>query len=273
MLRDLALRVLPAAVVFGALLACKLPGAGKDDSAAASAAAPVAPPAATPVAPPPAAVASAAPVAAAASAVPEPAGTEYSTAGITPVPDNCVEAFAVLTAVPTAVHDKADFFWRFAQQVAVANPQFKYGTRDLPREVVFEEGPHAPTKGIALAAHCKPGKHCNQLAAAYKTVVPTSKPELVCGKPPPTVTLSSGAAVIELVPTPPDGELRFSPENNLPTKTDVVAQCVRLAACKAERDKKLEGDPAIECQKKPTAFKVACAFEKSCKAVLACTGD
>ena len=71
---------------------------------------------------------------------------------------------------------------------------------------------------------------CQQAAAAYKVVVPTSQPELVCGETPTLgavseVFLMTGAA-----------------KNDLPPRENVIQQCVRLAACKARGDGKLEWD-------------------------------
>jgi hypothetical protein len=192
-------------------------------------------------------------------------------AAISPTVDNCKDAWAVLATVPAALHDKPDFFWRFARQVFFANPDLQYGVPEAPARVMFHEGPHQPTGGFALVAHCPDGLACNRVAAVYKTVVPTSRPEVVCGKPPPTISVGPGASVLEFE-LGPQG-LAISREKNLPGKDDVVSQCVRLAACKAERDKRLEGDPAIQCQKRPSDFKPSCALKFPCSAVLACSGD
>lgn len=249
-----------------ALLACrlgKLFGEKEEAPSAAAAPAPL-PPELLPKAP--AAIATPS-----ASAAPTTPASEYSMTGISPTVDNCKDAWAVLATVPAALHEKPDFFWRFARQVFFANPNLGYGIPEAPARVMFHEGPHQPTGGFALIAHCPSGLDCNRVAAAYKIVVPTSRPEVVCGKPPPTISVGPGASVLEFE-LGPQG-LRVPTEKNLPGKDDVVSQCVRLAACKAERDKKLEGDPAIQCQKRPSDFKPSCALKSPCSAVLACSGD
>lgn len=252
------------------LLACRLPGSAKEEAAASGTVAATAAPAPAPASPPSAAPTPVAAPSAAPAASTAP-GKDYATTGIKAAPPDCKEAWAILTTVPAALHDKPEFFWRFARQVFFAN-QFGYGIPEAPGSVVFHEGPHTPTGGFALGARCSNGAECNQVAAAYKTVVPTSKPEVVCGKLPDTTQLGPGAGVFEWDLTPGKG-LHRPLEKNLPAKDDAVSQCVRLAACKAARDRKLDGDPAIECQKKPSNFKIACALKSTCADVLACTGE
>ena len=128
---------------------------------------------------------------------------------------------------------------KFAGDTAVLildNVRAGPGKANWSARVMFHEGPHQPTGGFALIAHCGSGLDCNRVAAVYKTVVPTSRPEVVCGKPPPTISVGPGASVLEFEPGPQG--LTIPREKNLPGKDDVVSQCVRLAACKAERDKK-----------------------------------
>jgi len=255
-----------AVLVLGALLACKLPGQ-KDEAqpaASAAAAAPVASP--SPIAPAQAAAASAVAAASAAASAAQAAEaarplTDYPTEGLTVLPDNCVDSKVVLTAVPKTHFESEGFLWRFARQVALANPQFQYlfHKEPGPKKVVFKAVEHKPTKGVALLAECNDAKTCMQFAAAYKTVVPTSRPEPICGKAPTLGEDIAGPMVLD-----------FPLESSLPGKVDAVSKCVRLAACQAARDKKLAGDPAIDCQKKPSSFKLECAMKFPCSKVLAC---
>jgi hypothetical protein len=127
-----------------------------------------------------------------------------------------------------------------------------------PNAVHFATAVHKPTGGVALFAECNSAEACQQAAAAYKVVVPTSQPELVCGDAP---TLGEVSEVFVLT---------GNNQNDLPARDNVIQQCVRLAACKARRDGKLEGDPAIECQRRPSSFPLACARKASCDEVLAC---
>src|SRR5690606_33710346 len=122
-----------------------------------------------------------------------------------------------------------------------------------------------PTGGIALLAACSSGAVCNEVAAAYKIAVPTSKPQLICGEDPPTIQRFGETEIV-----PWDKSNIWSA---LPAKDDVVAQCVRLAACEAQKKGRLEGDPAIECQRRPSKFATACATKKFCDEVLSCAKE
>ncbi len=241
----------PVLVVVCSLLACKLPLKADKET----------PPTPTPAAAPATPVAPVTPAATAAAAV----ASEYSTEGLRAIADNCVAPLVILTAIPRSVFDSAGFSWRFASQVAVANPQFAYPIRPMsgPGKIFFRSFEHTPTKGVALVAQCTDTKTCTQFAAAYRTVVPTSKPELVCSK---ATTLGAEVDAPAVLNYDAPEVLKGS----LPAKDNVVGECVRLAACQAERDKKLEGDPAIACQKKPSTFKLACAAKYPCSAVLSC---
>lgn len=254
-----------------ALGACKLPVKADKESEAAPA--PPAPPAAAtaPSAAAPAAASAALPTAAppsaAASAAAAPA-SGYSTEGLRAIPDNCVAPQVILTAIPRAVFDSEGFTWRFARQVAVANPQFSIPPVELPPpgHIYFKAFEHTPTKGVALVAKCTEAKTCTQFAAAYRTVVPTSKPEVLCGNATTLGAEVNGAPVLNF-------DAAEILQGSLPEKDNVIGQCVRLAACKAARDKRLDGDPAIACQKKPSTFKLACAAKFPCSAVLSCMGE
>lgn len=227
------------------------------------AAAPAVP--AVPAAPAASAAASAIPVATASASAASDAGADYSSAGLRPIAEDCKAPLVILTAVPMKLFRRETFQWRFASQVAIANPSFKF-QKSLEAgsgHIAFASVEHTATQGAALVARCSDTKTCTRFAAAYKTVVPTSKPELFCAKAPtlgadlvggPTVQFGADADIFTVAP----GE------------ADTVSECVRLAACQAQRDKKLDGDPAIECQKHPSHFKVGCATKTTCAEVLAC---
>ena len=252
-------------VVVCSLSACKLPLKADKEKEVTPAAAVPAMPAPAPATPAVVAVPSSSAAAAPSASTPTVAASDYSTEGLRSIPENCAAPLVILTAIPRGVFDSEGFTWRFASQVAVANPQFAYPIQPLPGpgKIFFTSVEHTPTKGVALVAHCNDTKTCTQFAAAYRTVVPTSKPEVLCGK---ATTLGAE------VQGPP--VLNFDAaeilKGSLPAKDNVIGQCVRLAACQAERDKKLDGDPAIACQKKPSTFKLACAAKYPCSAVLSC---
>jgi hypothetical protein len=246
-----------------AVSACKLP-LKADKETEATPAAPAAPATPAPAAAPVAAATSAAPASSAVAAG-TPAGSGYSTEGLRAIADNCAAPQVILTAIPKTVFESPGFTWRFASQVAVANTQFGYPPFAMPGpgKVFFNSFEHTPTKGVALVATCNDTKTCLQFAAAYRTVVPTSKPEVICGKATTLGAPIDGPRVLAY----DAGEIL---QASLPTKDNVIGQCVRLAACQAERDKKLDGDPAIACQKKPSTFKLACSAKFPCSAVLSC---
>ena len=186
----------------------------------------------------------------------------YSLDGIAKIDPTCVKSQVILTAITMQAWQSTDFQWNFAKQVFLANPQFKMKFQ-LPTGGDFVStrvDEHRPTKGAALVAECTRADTCMQVAAAYKTVVPTSHPVVTCG---PTPTLGQNIA-------PGSIGVSSAPSGDLPTKENVVQQCVRLAACTAHRDGKLDGDPAIACQKKPSTFQLRCALKASCDDVLSC---
>ncbi|HVY29521.1 MAG TPA: hypothetical protein VHB79_23340 [Polyangiaceae bacterium] len=247
------------------LPACNIPSHDAPPSAASVAAASAAAPAVVPSTPAPTVAASAAPPPSASAAIASVVGADYDASALRPIAEDCKAPLVVLTAVPMKLFRSEGYQWRFASQVAIANHGFKY-RKSLdggPGEIAFASVEHTATQGAALVARCTDTKTCTRFAAAYKTVVPSSKPELFCAKAPtlgadlqggPSVQFGADADIFTVAP----GE------------ADTVSECVRLAACQAERDKKLDGDPAIECQKHPSHFKVGCATQKTCADVLSC---
>ncbi len=249
------------------LFACKLPfGNDKETPPAPAAPAATAVPA-LPVFVTAQPVVSAAPAATAAPVA--SALTDYSAEGLVALPENCVDSQVVLGAVPKNFYASDTFGWRHVRQVALANPRFKF-VRNLNKtaiagEVAFTVNEHKPTKGVALVAHCGTAKTCLDFAAAYRTVVPTAKPTLLCGANPNIGKRILGGENV----LPDSGKIA----DVLPDKKDVQSQCVRLAACKAARDFRLETDEAQACMMKPSQFKLNCARKKSCEQVLSCSGS
>jgi hypothetical protein len=195
---------------------------------------------------------------------PAPFDGKYALGGLRALPQNCKRSVAILTALPRKVVESEKFEWHFAKQVFLANPELSVVVKGNlapskgPNAVHFATAVHKPTGGVALYAECNTAEACQRAAAAYKVVVPTSQPELVCGDTPTLGEVSEVSLMTGLV------------KNDLPSRDNVIQQCVRLAACRARRDGKLEGDPAIECQRKPSSFPLACSRKASCEEVLAC---
>jgi hypothetical protein len=229
---------------------CKLLGDDKKEAPAASASAPaavVSAAEATPAPPPP------------------PATGPYATDGIRTIADDCVKASVLLSTSPKTQDDK--YGWSFTKQALLAHPEFKISTAVPPKgastitlqQFEFQPGKTAkPAK--ALMAFCNNGATCNRLAAMYKNVVRTSHPELFCGKYPETIKEPASPV-----------EFGQDAKKDLPEAKDLVSACARLAACMIAADHNTPGDPGVECQRRPAAFKTYCAPKPHCTAVLECT--
>jgi hypothetical protein len=218
-------------------------------------------PAATPSAAP-------APVASLPPPVPAPPASAsagfYSTEAIHAIADDCIKASVLLSTAPHAKNDK--YPWSFAKQALLAHPQFKIGSTVPPKSastITLQQ--HDVRLGKtgkmskALVAWCNNGTTCNKLAAMYKNVVRTSRPDVFCGKLPDTIQ-ESGSIV----------DFGVDPAKDLPGRKDVVSQCARLAACTIAAVHDTPGDPGVECQKKPSDFKTQCGLQPTCAAVLEC---
>ncbi len=174
----------------------------------------------------------------------------------------------IFQALTRKIIDSENFEWHYARQIFAADPWFKIlprgKTPKTSREISFFTADHTPTKGVALLAKCGDAATCTRAAALYKTITPTGKPELVCGKTP---TLEKLRPVV-IIPTKGDEAER---KRVIPTKNnEVIPLCVRLAACRAVRDKTLDGDQALLCQQHPNRFRTTCGKKDSCAAVLSC---
>jgi hypothetical protein len=209
-----------------------------------------------------------APVASTPPPVPAPSADAsagpYSTAGIGPIPHDCVKASVLLATAPHAKNDK--YPWSFAKQALLAHPQFKIGSAVPPKtestitlqQHDFRAG-KAGKMSKALVAVCNDGATCTKLAAMYKNVVRTSRPDLFCDTLPETIR-QPGRFV----------DFGVDPAKDLPGQKDRVAQCARLAACTIAADHNTPGDPGALCQKKPSDFKTQCALHPTCAAVIEC---
>jgi hypothetical protein len=216
----------------------------------------------------PAASVSAPPLAPSAAEAPPPAAPPatgpYSTEGIRTTADDCVKASVLLSTSPKTQDEK--YGWSFTKQALLAHPEFKISTVVPPKgastitlqQFDFQPGKTAkPAK--ALMAFCNSGATCNRLAAMYKNVVRTSHPEVFCGKYPDTIK-----------DPPSPVEFGQDAKKDLPDAKDLVSLCARLAACMIAADHNTPGDPGVECQRKPAAFKTGCATKAHCTAVLEC---
>lgn len=196
------------------------------------------------------------------NAVVTPSQQTYPLDAIKPVADDCGLTDVLLTTAPKSVGP--DYQWQVTRQAMLANQQFKFVSGRIPSEPgeyyigVWGYGENA----YALVATCGHAPTCNRLAAMYKAIVRSSKPQVLCKTP------------IQGLSKNQVGTFRWSdePQANLPQDGDLQAQCARLNACMIATDQSTPGDPFLECQKAPAKFKTDCAKRYPCAEVLACMG-
>jgi len=204
------------------------------------------------------------------SAPPE-AGKRYAMDAIRPLPASCSAPGVVLATTRLQNEDaRVDYVndrhasytpWHFLRQTVLAYNEFKSVAErpTKPMEVQFIEALYdndqlAPT----AVARCADVDTCNKLMAAYKRVVPSSRPEPLCGLSSPNIIVRDETAFLI------DGQGKQD-------KADVpIAKCVRLAACRFASGADVQGDPALECQKGPAKFKLDCAAKATCADVVRC---
>jgi hypothetical protein len=202
------------------------------------------------------------PIVGAQQAVVTPAQQTYPLDGIKTIADDCSAPEVLLATAPKSVGP--DYAWHVTRQALLANQQFKF---------VSDHPPAAPGEihiapwgygdgAFALVAKCSDGATCNRLAAMYKAIVRSSKPQVLCKTP------------IQGISKNPVGTFRWSddPKANLPQDGELQALCARLDACVIATDQSTPGDPFLECQKAPSKFKTDCAKRYPCAEVIACTG-
>jgi hypothetical protein len=190
-------------------------------------------------------------------------GAQYRHDAVAPLAADCHNPVAVLEEASRSQAALPGAFG-VARQVLGANPQFQVvdELRGQRGHLVLLRAARESTKNVVLLARCSDATTCNVLAAAYKSIVPTSRPELFCGNP-PDVGEMRPAAIFNL----------NKPSAVLPAAHDIAGQCARLAACQAARDGRLTGDPIADCQKTPKDYRLDCARQQSCAAVLACLDE
>lgn len=187
----------------------------------------------------------------------------YPLGVINAVAENCRSASVMLAAVPTNVAQKDDFAWSFAIQALYAHSQFKLTPRarlSAKGQVAFEDvAVNASATG--LIAYCHDGATCSQLAAMYKATVPSSKPEVYCGK-----TWEAGQPSNGLT-----NELSLRAIAKKKLEDGASSMCARIGVCTKHQDPGTEGDPGVECQRAPTKYKYQCAKKDTCESVIECT--
>jgi hypothetical protein len=203
-------------------------------------------------------------IGAATGAVARPEQQSYPLDAITTVADNCASPTVIMASAPESVG--ADYEWTWTRQAMLANGQYKVvrGEPTAPGQVSFDVHQAGPgfSNAFVLLAKCHDGRTCNHLAAMYKAVVKSSRPQVACGKLP--MELSAATRKRSNVSMGEGGEA------DLPKTSDVIGLCARLSACMIAEDPTLSDDPGSACQKGPSNFKTACARNFPCAEVMAC---
>ncbi len=197
-----------------------------------------------------------------AAAVPDAKPGEYSLEDINPIADDCKAPSVMLAAVSNNIAKKEDFVWAFAIQAFHAHPKFVLGNKvslNRPGRVAIHQVQVNP-KAVGLVAYCRDGATCNQVAAMYKATVPTSKPEVYCGK-----KWERGIVPRGLLNAVDLKALAFQKLESEP-----VSMCARVGICTKQQNPATPGDPGIECQRAPGKHKYKCGQEKTCEAVVSC---
>jgi hypothetical protein len=171
----------------------------------------------------------------------------------------------MLAGVPHAMVEKEEFGWSHAVQALFAHPDIKIVSRaalSKAGQVAFEQA-KVNASATGLLAYCHDGATCNELAAMYKTTVPSSRPEVYCGK-----KWDQGS-------TPPAFRSRQSLEAQAKAKLEDEASsmCARIGICKKQQNPAREGDPGVDCQRKPSEAKYKCGQKATCEEVLKCTSS
>ena len=150
------------------------------------------------------------------------------------------------------------------KQAMYANRQFKVVTTQ-PSQIGQVQFHNMETdNSIALIATCWDGGTCNKLAAMYKAVVKSSRPQLFCGAMP-----LKGSKVPSAL-FPPDNW--WLPPPGPSNQDNATERCWRINACIMSNNPNEPSDPGLECQRAPGKFKLDCAQKEPCSAVLSCMG-
>lgn len=187
----------------------------------------------------------------------------YSLAEIRPVAENCKSPSVMLAAVSNNIAKKKDFVWAYVVQALYAHPKFVLGNKvslKAPGRVALQEVQVTP-KAVGLVAYCKDGATCNELAAMYKSTVPTSKPEVYCGK-----SWEKGRIPRGLLNSVGLRAMAFKKLKEEPT-----SMCARVGICTKQQNPASTDDIGLECKRAPGKYKYKCGQEKTCEAVVACT--
>jgi hypothetical protein len=165
----------------------------------------------------------------------------------------CQNAYVV---VGTA---RRDWSWAWMRQVLLASPEFRVVPRPsrAPGEVSFKVYDYDADHDV-LVAQCD-GDTCSDLAATYKSLVPSADPHSGCGSSP---TYQGNGRAIKI--------LGDDDSTTAPDAYDRIEICARLGVCLLKVQPLTQGDPGVECQSGKRKFDPACAQRKTCPEVVSC---
>lgn len=193
-----------------------------------------------------------------------PEQQSYPLSAVKTIPESCSRAHVILASAPSSVGPSYE--WPWTRQAMLANQQFRMvsGRPSAHGEVTFDlhRADRTFNDAWVLVARCSDGSTCNYLAAMYKAVVKSSRPEPLCGGPPSW--LGRPQSNLNL--------LAGGPRANLPRPNDTVGKCARISACTIATHPSTVEDVGIDCQRAPARFKLDCATRYPCAEVMACLG-
>jgi hypothetical protein len=172
-------------------------------------------------------------------------------ANLPQIPASCAEPVVLLATAPPTVPAGYKFPWTSQTLLALQETGHVSTLHYSTWEAHVRD--HR-----AVLAKCNSPSVCNALAAHYKTIIPSSTPQPVCGFSRSGITDAARARDLDL---------------SAPDESDTIAKCARINACLRLTRPNTTGDPGLECQRAPSKFKLSCAAPwPRCSQVVSCMG-
>jgi tRNA A-37 threonylcarbamoyl transferase component Bud32 len=185
---------------------------------------------------------------------PPPAPSWYAVEGFEPIDAQCKTAQVLVASAPANAENK----WMWTRQALLAHPELRIAAGSYLIEGALAFSEHRTPQADALVMTCT-AADCNRFVAMYKATVPSSRPQLHCGKVP---GLPPGRPITLIAGTPYDR----------PARHDTHARCARLVICLTATDPEHRDAIGLDCQKAPSQYPLDCVDESTCEAVAACAG-
>ncbi|EYE99998.1 hypothetical protein [Chondromyces apiculatus] len=181
--------------------------------------------------------------------------TGYDLTLIEPISGDCGSPSVILSSVSQSFGPA--YAYSNSRQALLADQRFRLVDHESTTAGEVYIAAHAYNDGYALIARCGDAATCNHLAAMHKTLVRSSRPQVLCGSMP-----GLGAQVAAFRP--------IDPSKDLPGSGKAAAACARLSACQIVTNRATPDDPLLACLKEPEKFKLDCAKRPSCAEVVTC---